>query len=220
MTGQLGVIYMLHFSQPYKHARHYVGWTEDLLDRLDRHASGHGARLIAVITQAGIGFTLVRLCEGTRRTERAIEHHGDGGLCFGKRHGNHNALASGKPVGLDHDRCTMVAHIKKRIGRIVETTISASRNVELGAERLGEAFRSLQPRRLLAWPEGLDAGRGEIIDNAGRKRRFRSDHDQIDLLAPAERDHRGMVGDIERDALGFTGDAGIAGRAPKLCHQR
>ena len=73
---QLGVIYLLHFDQPYKHARHYTGWTEDLLDRLDRHASGHGARLVEVIWQAGIGFTLVRICEGTRRTERAIKHAG------------------------------------------------------------------------------------------------------------------------------------------------
>ena len=30
MTGQPGVIYMLHFHRPYKHARHYVGWTDDL----------------------------------------------------------------------------------------------------------------------------------------------------------------------------------------------
>ena len=76
MTGQLGVIYMLHFDQPYKHARHYVGWTADLLDRLDQHATGHGARLVAVIWQAGIGFTLIRICEGTRRTERAIKNDG------------------------------------------------------------------------------------------------------------------------------------------------
>jgi predicted GIY-YIG superfamily endonuclease len=76
MTGQLGVIYMLCFSQPYRHARHYVGWTEDLLDRLDTHAKGQGARLVEVITQAGIGFTLVRICEGTRRTERAIKNAG------------------------------------------------------------------------------------------------------------------------------------------------
>ena len=27
---QTGVIYMLHFDQPYKHAKHYVGWTADL----------------------------------------------------------------------------------------------------------------------------------------------------------------------------------------------
>ena len=76
MTGQPGVIYMLCFHQPYKHARHYVGWTEDLLDRLDRHAKGNGSRLVEVITQAGIGFTLVRVCEGTRRTERAIKNAG------------------------------------------------------------------------------------------------------------------------------------------------
>ncbi len=40
MTGQPGVIYMLHFDRPYQHAQHYVGWTDDLLDRLDQHASG------------------------------------------------------------------------------------------------------------------------------------------------------------------------------------
>jgi hypothetical protein len=28
MTSQPGVIYMLHFDQPYKHARHYTGRSE------------------------------------------------------------------------------------------------------------------------------------------------------------------------------------------------
>jgi len=85
MRGQVGVIYMLCFHdwyEPYPGApryccaRHYVGWTEDLLHRLDCHASGTGARLVEVIWQAGIGFTLVRLCEGTRRRERAIKNDG------------------------------------------------------------------------------------------------------------------------------------------------
>ena len=76
MTSQLGVIYMLHFDRPYRHARHYVGWTEDLIDRLERHAAGRGARLVEVIWHAGIGFTAIRICEGTRRTERAIKHAG------------------------------------------------------------------------------------------------------------------------------------------------
>ena len=43
---------------------------------LDRHASGTGARLVEVIWQAGIGFTLVRISEGTRHTERAIKNAG------------------------------------------------------------------------------------------------------------------------------------------------
>lgn len=76
MTGQPGVIYLLCFHRPYRHARHCVGWTEDLLARLDTHAAGDGARLIAVITRAGIGFTLARICEGTRCDERAIKNAG------------------------------------------------------------------------------------------------------------------------------------------------
>jgi hypothetical protein len=27
-AGHVGVIYLLHFSRPYRHARHYTGWTE------------------------------------------------------------------------------------------------------------------------------------------------------------------------------------------------
>jgi hypothetical protein len=74
--GPLGTIYLLCFSQPYRHARHYCGWTDDLLDRLREHATGHGARLMTVIFHAGIGFTLARTCEGTRTTERVIKNAG------------------------------------------------------------------------------------------------------------------------------------------------
>ena len=77
MTGQPGIVYLLHFDRPYQHARHYTGWTgDDVLDRIERHATGRGARLMTVIHQAGIGFILARLCEGTRDTERAIKNSG------------------------------------------------------------------------------------------------------------------------------------------------
>lgn len=33
----MGTIYLLHFSKPYKHARHYIGYTDDLDKRLARH---------------------------------------------------------------------------------------------------------------------------------------------------------------------------------------
>ena len=74
--GPLGTVYLLHFDQPYQHARHYTGFTEDLLERLEKHARGHGARLMNVISHTGIGFVLVRTCEGTRDTERAIKNMG------------------------------------------------------------------------------------------------------------------------------------------------
>ena len=54
----------------------------------------------------------------------------------------------------------------------------------------------------------------------GRERRLRPDHDELDRVRLAEGDHRGMVGDVERHAFGLARDAGIAGRAPELCHQR
>ena len=76
-AGLPGVVYLLHFERSYQHARHYTGWTgDDVPVRLERHATGRGARLMTVIHQAGIGFILVRLCEGTRDTERAIKNAG------------------------------------------------------------------------------------------------------------------------------------------------
>jgi hypothetical protein len=59
------VVYLIHFETPFRHARHYTGWTAGDLDaRLAQHRAGAGARLMAVITQAGIDRTLAR-CVGT-----------------------------------------------------------------------------------------------------------------------------------------------------------
>jgi hypothetical protein len=41
-----GLVYLLHFSEPYQHARHYTGWTHDLDARLQLHRAGRGARLL------------------------------------------------------------------------------------------------------------------------------------------------------------------------------
>ena len=41
-----------------------------------------------------------------------------------------------------------------------------------------------------------------------------------DLLRPAERDHSGVVGDVERHDLSLVGDAGIARRAIEALDQR
>src|SRR5437879_4805387 len=71
-----GTVYLLHFDRPYRHASHYTGWTANLDDRLDQHEAGHGARLLAVIRAAGIGFTLARTWPGTRSTERALKRQG------------------------------------------------------------------------------------------------------------------------------------------------
>jgi predicted GIY-YIG superfamily endonuclease len=74
--ARLGIVYLLHFDRPYRHARHYTGWTTDLDARLAAHIVGAGARLIQVIEQAGIGWTLARTWPGTRKTERALKRQG------------------------------------------------------------------------------------------------------------------------------------------------
>ena len=78
-----GTIYLLHFSAPYQHAKHYLGWTEGPIEeRLARHSAGQGARLMEVITAAGLTFTLTRTWEGTRELERRLKNqHGSTRLC-------------------------------------------------------------------------------------------------------------------------------------------
>lgn len=71
-----GVVYLLHFLRPYRHARHYLGWTRDLPGRLSEHEIGRGARLMQVITEAGIEWRLARLWPGGRREERRLKGRG------------------------------------------------------------------------------------------------------------------------------------------------
>lgn len=71
------LVYLLHFDQPYPHARHYLGWIRDLEARLADHRAGSGARLLAVIKSAGIGFSLVRTwTPAGRKRERQITNQG------------------------------------------------------------------------------------------------------------------------------------------------
>jgi predicted GIY-YIG superfamily endonuclease len=71
-----GTVYLLHFSQPYKHARHYIGWAQNVKRRLAEHEAGRGARLLAVVKAAGITWELARMWPGTRARERQIKRQG------------------------------------------------------------------------------------------------------------------------------------------------
>lgn len=73
----LGTVYLLHFERSYYHARHYLGFTsQGLEERIREHQSGRGARLLAVIVNAGISFELARTWRGGRRLERRIKNLG------------------------------------------------------------------------------------------------------------------------------------------------
>lgn len=71
-----GTVYLLHFTERYRHAQHYTGWTVDLDARLATHRSGDGARLLEVIAGAGIDWQLARTWPGGRNRERALKRQG------------------------------------------------------------------------------------------------------------------------------------------------
>ena len=71
-----GTVYLLHFARPYRHARHYTGWTRDLDARLRPHQHGAGARLLEVVAGAGIDWTLARTWPGDRNRERQLKRQG------------------------------------------------------------------------------------------------------------------------------------------------
>ena len=50
----MGVVYLIHFDEPFQHARHYLGYTKNLDTRLAAHRAGSGARLMKVISEQGI----------------------------------------------------------------------------------------------------------------------------------------------------------------------
>lgn len=80
-TGEIGIIYLIHFSEPFRHARHYLGWTTDLAERLWAHKIGRGSNLISHVNAAGIAWHVVRTYTGDRNLERRIKHSGGLGRC-------------------------------------------------------------------------------------------------------------------------------------------
>ena len=60
-------IYLLHFTRrinPSRPAQHYLGYADDIAQRLAEHAAGRGARLTQVALERGIPWALVRTWEG------------------------------------------------------------------------------------------------------------------------------------------------------------
>lgn len=68
-------IYLIHFDPAYKHAKHYLGYADDIEPRLHAHLHGRGARLTQVARDAGCTLLLVRIWENEdRKTERKFKN--------------------------------------------------------------------------------------------------------------------------------------------------
>lgn len=78
------MIYLIHFQKPFKHAKHYLGFSTDsdtLRKRITSHehhtASSKGSRLMKYVSEAGIKWKVVRLwADGTRTMERQLKNRG------------------------------------------------------------------------------------------------------------------------------------------------
>lgn len=83
----MSTIYLLHLDTPLAHAKHYIGKADDLAERLERHRSGNGARMLAVCRERGITWQLVRTWTGDRQLERRLKSRRNApklcGICSG-----------------------------------------------------------------------------------------------------------------------------------------
>ena len=67
-------VYIIHFSSYLSHARHYVGYADDIQARFQVHKSGQGAKILRACNQKGIDYKIVRVIMGDRKMERRIKN--------------------------------------------------------------------------------------------------------------------------------------------------
>jgi len=94
---------LIHFNRAYKHARHYLGYSEDLDKRITDHLCGQGARLMEVVTLAGIEWKVARTWPGADRGfERRLKNGKNAPqlcpICSGAKALNRARVAAGAKI--------------------------------------------------------------------------------------------------------------------------
>ena len=89
MASPTGTVYLIHFNRAYRHAKHYLGYSEHLDKRIADHLCGMGARLMEVVTQASIEWKVSRTWPGDRCLERQLKNRKEAPalcpICSGKK---------------------------------------------------------------------------------------------------------------------------------------
>lgn len=67
------MLYLLHFDPRYRHAGHYLGYTEDLPTRFALHIKGRGSPLVKAAVNNGSKIVLVRIWSGDGNAEQEIK---------------------------------------------------------------------------------------------------------------------------------------------------
>jgi hypothetical protein len=222
----LGTVYLLHFDQRYEHAGHYTGFAESsgteasgLLKRLGEHAAGRGARLVEVITQAGIGFRVARLWPGvTRAKERQLKRQGGASrrcpICLdqpaapGQRHDQTTTQAAVPTRGTTPAQARAFLQLNETFAR----PVGASQAKQWGRVRGREQVELLTPRVTGAWFEEnarLSQQRAHAIVRRGVQARVQAR--QQHLAERAERQRAQQVTARTRQRLASAREHPAAG---------
>ncbi len=142
----------------------------------------------------------------------AREHHVHRGVRFGGVHRDHDALACGQPVGLDHDRRALLVDVGVRGRGLGEGLVERGRDAVAHHEALGEILGGLELGGGLARAEDAQPGMQEGVDHAGRERPLRPHHGEVDFLLQGKGDQLGNPRDIDVVEPVLARGAGIARR--------
>jgi predicted GIY-YIG superfamily endonuclease len=66
-------VYLIHFSEKYYHAQHYLGFSKDVEKRFEEHKKGLASGLTRAVIQKGIEIILVRTWNGDGSTEKLLK---------------------------------------------------------------------------------------------------------------------------------------------------
>ena len=72
------VVYLIHLATPLKHARHYVGSSTNLIERMRCYRAGNAdaSAFMRAVHRAGLAWTLARVWTfDTEREARDFEYH-------------------------------------------------------------------------------------------------------------------------------------------------
>ena len=70
------MVYLIHFNEKLHHAQHYIGFVEkNLKQRIKKHKSNKGAKLLIAVNEKGIQWEVVKVWEeGDRSLERQLKN--------------------------------------------------------------------------------------------------------------------------------------------------
>ena len=70
------MVYLIHFKEKLHHAQHYIGFVDkNLKQRINKHKSNKGAKLLMAVNNKGIPWEVVRVWEeGDRQLERKLKN--------------------------------------------------------------------------------------------------------------------------------------------------